>query len=91
MALERHGMRLAIAAVRNAVATVRRGANLVTPPYSTLLVGKTGLEQAKQAIRAYKEGKIPSMTPELWKAKKIVDSTIHPGLSQPPPPSRPHL
>lgn len=47
----------------------------------TLLVGKTGLEQAKQAIRAYKEGKISTMTPELWRAKKIVDSTVHPGSS----------
>ena len=28
---------------------------------------------------AYKQGEIKEMTPELWKAKKIVDSTLHPG------------
>jgi hypothetical protein len=47
---------------------------------STLLVGKTGLEQAKQLIVDYKQGNIKDMTPELWKAKKIVDSTLHPGM-----------
>lgn len=47
----------------------------------TLLVGKTGLEQAKQAIISYKSGQVKEMTPELWKAKKIIDSTLHPGMS----------
>lgn len=46
----------------------------------TLLVGKTGLEQAKKLIVDYKTGRIREMTPELWKAKKIVDSTLHPGM-----------
>ncbi len=45
----------------------------------TLFVGKTGLEQAKQAITSYKQGQVKEMTPEIWKAKKIVDSTLHPG------------
>jgi hypothetical protein len=27
----------------------------------------------------YKQGLVPHMTPELWQAKKIVDSTLHPG------------
>ena len=45
----------------------------------TLLAGKKGLEQAKMLVVAYKQGEIPSMTPELWKAKKIVDATLHPG------------
>ena len=31
------------------------------------------------AIVAYKQGETKEMTPELWKAKKIVDSTLHPG------------
>ena len=39
----------------------------------------SGLEQAKQLVSAYKLGQTPSMTPELWQAKKIVDSTLHPG------------
>ncbi len=51
----------------------------LTSPSRTLFVGKTGLEQAKQAIISYKEGRAKEMTPEIWKAKKIVDSTLHPG------------
>jgi hypothetical protein len=43
------------------------------------LAGKGGLENAKRLVIAYKQGEIKEMTPELWKAKKIVDSTIHPG------------
>ena len=42
-------------------------------------MGKTGLEQAKKALVTYKTGQVQEMTPELWKAKKIVDSTLHPG------------
>ncbi|CAI0650292.1 unnamed protein product, partial [Colletotrichum noveboracense] len=50
---------------------------------STLLVGSTGLEQAKSLLSDYKQGKIPTMTPELWKAKKVVDSTLHPDTGEP--------
>lgn len=42
-------------------------------------MGKQGLERAKNAIVAYKTGQIKEMTPEIWQAKKIVDSTLHPG------------
>lgn len=45
----------------------------------TLLVSKDGLEQAKSLITSYKLGKIQEMNPELWQAKKVVDSTLHPG------------
>lgn len=48
----------------------------------TLLTSSTGLEHAKQLITAYKTGKIRDMTPELWKAKKIIDSTLHPGAGR---------
>lgn len=48
--------------------------------FRTLLVGGTGLEHAKSLIRAYKQGEVKEMNPELWKAKKIVDSTLHPGM-----------
>ncbi len=51
----------------------------------TLLAGKTGLEQAKKALVAYKQGEVKEMTPELWAAKKIVDSTLHPGGESCPP------
>lgn len=49
--------------------------------FRTLFVGKHGLEQAKQAIIAYKTGQTKEMTPHLWYAKKIVDSTLHPGTA----------
>jgi sideroflexin-5 len=45
----------------------------------TLLTSSAGLEHAKHLVTAYKTGKIRDMTPELWTAKKIIDSTIHPG------------
>ncbi|CAK7268345.1 Sideroflexin FSF1 [Sporothrix epigloea] len=54
----------------------------ITDP-RTLLVGSTGLEQAKRAIVAYKQGETKEMTPELWQAKKIVDSTLHPDTGEP--------
>jgi hypothetical protein len=47
----------------------------------TLLTSSAGLENAKKLVTAYKTGKIPEMTPELWNAKKIIDSTIHPGTT----------
>jgi hypothetical protein len=44
-----------------------------------LFTSSASLENAKSLITRYKEGTIPSMSPELWQAKKIVDSTLHPG------------
>lgn len=49
----------------------------------TLLVSKDGLERAKGLITSYKMGKIQEMSPELWHAKKVVDSTLHPGVFVP--------
>ena len=45
----------------------------------TLFTSSAGLDHAKELVTAYKTGKIREMTPELWRAKKIIDSTIHPG------------
>jgi hypothetical protein len=45
----------------------------------TLLTSSAGLEHAKQLVTAYKTGKVQDMTPELWRAKKIIDATLHPG------------
>lgn len=50
----------------------------ITDP-STLFAGKTGLEKAKELVTDYKTGKVENMTPELWRAKKVVDSTLHAG------------
>ncbi|KAK4210260.1 Tricarboxylate/iron carrier [Rhypophila decipiens] len=60
---------------------VRHTAGITDP--RTLFVGKAGLEQAKASLIAYKTGQFNSMTPELWKAKKIVDSTLHPDTGEP--------
>lgn len=46
---------------------------------STLFTSSAGLERAKSLIVDYKQGKIREMTPELWTAKKTIDSTLHPG------------
>ena len=48
----------------------------------TLFVSNAGLENAKKLISSYKQGQTDPMTPELWHAKKIVDSTLHPGMRQ---------
>jgi hypothetical protein len=47
-----------------------------------LFVSSAGLEQAKLLISSYKQNKIPTMNAELWRAKKVVDSTLHPGTFQ---------
>lgn len=52
--------------------------------YRTLLTSSAGLENAKELVTAYKTGKVKEMTPDLWKAKKIIDSTIHPGIDGQP-------
>jgi sideroflexin-5 len=44
-----------------------------------LFTSSAGLEHAKQLVTAYKQGQIKDMTPDLWRAKKIIDSTLHPG------------
>ncbi|KAI8932849.1 putative alpha-isopropylmalate carrier [Plenodomus lindquistii] len=60
---------------------VRHSANLADP--STLFTSSAGLENAKRLVTAYKTGKIQEMTPDLWSAKKIIDSTIHPDTGEP--------
>ena len=45
-----------------------------------LFISSSGLENAKKLIVSYKEGKTKEMTADLWRAKQIVDSTLHPGM-----------
>ena len=45
----------------------------------TLLVGKQKLDDAKSTLISYKKGEVHEMTAQLWKAKKFVDSAVHPG------------
>lgn len=49
----------------------------------TLFAGSSGLERAKKLLISYKTGEIKGMSPELWHAKKIVDSTLHPDTGEP--------
>lgn len=60
---------------------VRQSALLADP--RTLLVSSSGLEHAKQLVTSYKTGAAKHMTPEIWQAKKVVDSTLHPGMHRP--------
>jgi len=46
-----------------------------------LFVNSAGLEHAKSMVAGYKQGEIGHMNEELWHAKKIVDSTLHPGAT----------
>ncbi|KAI9820067.1 MAG: hypothetical protein M1826_001057 [Phylliscum demangeonii] len=50
---------------------------------STLLVSRAGLDEAKALLQRYQTGDAKTMTAELWRAKKIVDSTLHPDSGQP--------
>ena len=59
--------------------TVRESLSASTDCYRTLLVSASGLENAKKLVSSYKQGEARSMTPEIWQAKKVVDSTLHPG------------
>ncbi|KAF6006205.1 putative alpha-isopropylmalate carrier [Brettanomyces bruxellensis] len=43
-----------------------------------LFVTKKEVQRAKALIWNYKNGVIKHMTPELWHAKRVLDSTIHP-------------
>lgn len=65
---------------------VRHAADISDP--RTLFVSPAGLENAKRLVSSYKQSQAPLMTPELWRAKKLVDSTLHPGLFPSPSPIR---
>ncbi|OAX79220.1 hypothetical protein ACJ72_06461 [Emergomyces africanus] len=60
---------------------VKQAAEISDP--RTLFVSPAGLDKAKSLIASYKSGHFPSMTPELWRAKQIVDSTLHPDTGEP--------
>ncbi|KAL4743551.1 Tricarboxylate/iron carrier [Aspergillus similis] len=60
---------------------VRHAADISDP--RMLFVSSAGLEQAKRLISSYKQNEIPAMNAELWRAKKVVDSTLHPDTGEP--------
>lgn len=47
-----------------------------------LLNTSSDIENSKKLISQYKNGKLTQMTSELWKAKKILDSSIHPDTGE---------
>ena len=49
--------------------------------FRTLITSSTQLQHAKDLLAAYKHGQLKQMTPELWRAKKVVDATLHPGIT----------
>ncbi|KAL4996009.1 Tricarboxylate/iron carrier [Aspergillus recurvatus] len=60
---------------------VRHAADISDP--RMLFVSSAGLEQAKRLISSYKQNEISTMNADLWKAKKVVDSTLHPDTGEP--------
>ncbi|OAP56163.1 hypothetical protein AYL99_09342 [Fonsecaea erecta] len=60
---------------------VMQSAQIADP--RTLFVSSSGLENAKRLVTSYKTGEAKVMTPEIWNAKKIVDSTLHPDTGEP--------
>lgn len=47
-----------------------------------LLNTRRDIETAKRMIWEYRNGVRPAMTPELWRAKKVLDSTLHPDTGE---------
>lgn len=49
----------------------------------TMLLNSTqDVEKAKTLVWDYKNGVLPNMTPELWRSKQVLDSTLHPDTGE---------
>lgn len=59
---------------------VRHCAEISDP--SMLLNTSQDIQKAKLMVWEYRNGLRPEMTPELWRAKKILDSSIHPDTGE---------
>ena len=58
---------------------VRHAADLTDP--STLFISADQLSRCRELIARYQDGRLPPlMTPDLWRAKKVLDATLHPGM-----------
>lgn len=53
----------------------------ISDPTMLLNTGKD-IQTAKLMIWDYRNGVRPTMTPELWRAKKVLDSTLHPDTGE---------
>lgn len=47
-----------------------------------LLTTSADLDRARSLVSQYKNGLVKQMTPELWHAKKVLDSTVHPDTGE---------
>lgn len=59
---------------------VRHCAEISDP--TMLLTTSSSLDSAKKLISDYRNGIQSKMTPELWHAKKVLDSTVHPDTGE---------
>ncbi|KAM9922737.1 hypothetical protein OXX80_011775 [Metschnikowia pulcherrima] len=59
---------------------VRHCADISDP--SMLLNTPNDVESAKRAVWDYRNGVSPQMTPQLWRHKKVLDSTLHPDTGE---------
>lgn len=59
---------------------VRHCAEISDP--SMLLTTNDDLVQARKVISAYRHGELKETTPEFWRAKKQLDSTVHPDTGE---------
>ncbi|KAL2710922.1 Sidoreflexin [Kluyveromyces marxianus] len=59
---------------------VRHCAEISDP--SMLLTTNDDLAQARKIISAYRHGELRETTPEFWRAKKQLDSTVHPDTGE---------
>ncbi|RLV89440.1 putative mitochondrial transport protein FSF1 [Spathaspora sp. JA1] len=59
---------------------VRHCAEISDP--TMLLTTPSQLERSKRLIWDYKNGLLPNMTPDLWRAKQILDSSLHPDTGE---------
>lgn len=47
-----------------------------------LLTTSKDIQQAKLKVWEYRNGVLPEMSPELWRAKRVLDSSIHPDTGE---------
>ncbi|CAI2029809.1 hypothetical protein SEUBUCD646_0H03020 [Saccharomyces eubayanus] len=59
---------------------IRHCAGISDP--TMLLTSEKDLAHAKEIISAYRHGELKETTPEFWRAKKQLDSTVHPDTGE---------
>ncbi|OJJ01693.1 hypothetical protein ASPVEDRAFT_52593 [Aspergillus versicolor CBS 583.65] len=60
---------------------VQHAAGLCDPRMA--FASRARLQEAKQLVSSYRHGHIPTITPDVWAAKLLLDSTLHPDTGEP--------